>query len=152
MSRSAPIYFGPRKAEMPRLPSYWVCLLQPWVAQVWQICLAEVRYWRWCVRTSSPSLYSLSLLVRSSFSASLVFRIFVELSEASEQFRHSDHVTVQQTRSHRVSVCRCSCLISVGGLRLVRRSEFVDFIDSGVHRFCFTSRCCIIDWIANAYD
>lgn len=150
MSRSAPVYFGPRKGEMPGLPFYWVCLPQPWVAQVWQIGVSS-RYCKWCVRTSSPSLYSLSLLVRSSFFASLVFRMFVELSEALEQFRHSDYVTVLP-RSRRVPVCRCSCLISVGGFRLLRRSEFVDFIDSGVHRFCFTSPCWIIDWIANAYD
>lgn len=37
------------------------------------------------------------------------------------------------------SSCRCSCLISVGGSGLVEWSEFVDFIDSAVHRFRFSS-------------
>lgn len=36
------------------------------------------------------------------------------------------------------SACRCSCLISVGGSGLVERSEFIDFIDSAVHRFRFS--------------
>lgn len=139
MSRSAPVYFGPRKGEMPGLPFYWVCLPQPWVAQVWQICLAEVN----TAADTVSDVYAHPLppwILYHSFFASLVVRGIGTVSALG----------LRDCAAR--SVCRCSCLISVGGLRLVRRSEFVDFIDSGVHRFCFTSPCWIIDWIANAYD
>lgn len=41
--------------------------------------------------------------------------------------------------SHSVSACRWRRLISVGGSGLVERSEFIDFIDSAVQRFCCSS-------------
>lgn len=161
MSHSVSIYFGPRTGWcLGWVFCYRISLQEPWEALVWQIYLTEVNVAsvadKWYVHTPSPFLYSLSLSFTPSpsFFVRLHFLICVGLWEAFKQLRRLDYVTVQLPCLCWVSVCWCrySCLISVGGLRVEKRSECIDFIDSRVHGFCFASPCWIIDWIANAYD
>lgn len=158
MPFSVPIYFSLKKVGDAR-----VAFFISFSFRSFEKLQSDRSIWqRWTQRqisdVSAHSLPSCTLYhlihTKSFILHPLVFLICVGLWEAFQLFRCLDYMTVQVPRFCLVSVfwCRYSCLISMGGLRLVKRSALIDFIDSRVHGFCFSSPCWIIDWIANAYE
>lgn len=128
MSRSAPLYFGLRKWERPHEFIFDPVSLQE---LVWQICLEKAASGadKWCAHTLSP------------FLCSQAFRLFSPLLFYHNLWADRSFVSLG-------AECRCCCTCLIG----LRRSEFIDLIDSRVHGFGLTVLCWLIDWLADAYD